>query len=340
MRPFGRGSGSKTLTPLRGALIGFGQVAEKAHVPAYRRDERFVLAAVVDSSAERRTAAENLVFGLKAYASLDELYAAEPALDFVDIATPPHLHAAQALDALERGLHVLCEKPLTFSTAELNALEAAAKKNRRSVIPIHNWKYAPLFLKLAELLDLKTIGKIRHTEWHVLRTKPAVTAAAKNAKGNWRTDPRSAGGGILMDHGWHAFYLIGGIARRAPNEVHGVLRGPKGAEEEAVCLVTYPESTASVRLTWRADTRRNHGAVYGEKGRIDILDDRLSVIRGAGDPGTHYVFPEPLSAGSAHPEWFAGSLDEFHAAISGEKRARSAFEEARDCRFLLDRLYA
>lgn len=328
------------MTPLRGALIGFGQVAEKAHVPAYKRDDRFVLSAVVDSSPERRAAAEALVSGLKAYPSLEELYANEPALDFVDIATPPHLHAAQALDALGRGLHALCEKPLTFSTAELEALEKAAKKRKRVVAPIHNWKFAPLFRKLEELIDLKAVGKVRHVEWHVLRTKPAVTAAAKGTKGNWRTDPREAGGGILMDHGWHAFYLIGGVTRSAPREVHGALHGPKGAEDEAVCLISYPEATASVRLTWRADTRRNHGAVYGDKGRIEILDDRLSVIRGAGDPGTHFVFPEALSAGSAHPDWFAGSLDEFHAAISGEKVPRSAFEEARDCRFLLDRLYA
>jgi len=322
---------------LRGALIGFGAVAENAHVPAYKLNEHFELVAVVDSSAARRKQAEKLVTGLKAYATLADLYENETKLDFVDIATPPHLHALQALEALQRGLHVLCEKPLTFSMDELKTLEKAAKKKKRVVYPIHNWKYAPIFKKLSELLDLKAVGKVRHAEWHVLRTKPSVTA---DAKGNWRTDPRAAGGGILMDHGWHAFYLVGGMTRNSPSEVHGVLRGPKGAEEEAVCLITYPESTASVRLTWRAASRRNHGAVYGEKGRIDILDDRLSLIRDANDPGTHYVFPEALSAGSAHPEWFAGTLNDFHAAISGKKEKRPAFEEARDCRGLLDQLYS
>lgn len=322
---------------LRGALIGFGAVAENAHVPAYRSDPRFELIAVVDSSAARRAAAEESVTGLKAYTSLADLYANETKLDFIDIATPPHLHAVQALEALERGIHVLCEKPLTFSMKELKTLEKAAKKKKRIVYPIHNWKYAPIFQKLSELLDNKAIGKVRHAEWHVLRTKPSTTA---NSKNNWRTDPRAAGGGILMDHGWHAFYLVGGMTRSSPTEVHGVLRGSKGAEDEAVCLITYPEATASVRMTWRAATRRNHGAVYGEKGRIDILDDRLSLIRDAGDPGTHYVFPEALSTGSAHPEWFAGSINDFYAAITGKKEKRPAFEEARDCRSLLDQLYS
>lgn len=323
------------MKPLRGALIGFGRVAENAHVPAYRRDPRFHLAAVADASPERRAAAEKLVLGLKTYATPDALYAGEPDLDFVDIATPPHLHALQSLEALERGLHVLCEKPLTFSMDELKTLARAAKKKKRVVYPVHNWKYAPLFLKLAELLEMKAVGKIRHAEWHVLRTKPAATAA-----GNWRTDPRAAGGGILMDHGWHAFYLVGAMVGDSPTGVHGVLRGPKGAEEEAVCLITYPESTASVRLTWRSAGRSNHGAVYGENGHIEILDDRLSVIRDAGDPGTHYIFSSALSAGSAHPEWFAGTLNDFHAAAMGKKEARPAFGEARDCRSLLDKLYS
>jgi hypothetical protein len=64
------------------------------------------------------------------------------------------------------------------------------------------------------------------------------------------------------------------------------------------------------------------------------------VIRGAGDPGTHYIFSSALSAGSAHPEWFAGTLNDFHAAAAGKKEARPAFGEARDCRALLDKLYS
>src|SRR5947209_1462615 len=103
---------------LRGALIGYGFIMEKGHAAAYRaRAEHDAgdveIVAIADVSPERRAAAQAAWPQARVYADHHALLDAEAGrLDFVDVATPPSDHAAVALEALGRGLHVLCEKPL------------------------------------------------------------------------------------------------------------------------------------------------------------------------------------------------------------------------------------
>src|SRR5688500_2923700 len=81
--------------PLRGALIGFGEVAEKAHAPAWRAAAGVEITAVCEARPERREAAKRAFPGVRVVAAIKDLAKAGP-LDFADVATPPHLHAEQA----------------------------------------------------------------------------------------------------------------------------------------------------------------------------------------------------------------------------------------------------
>ena len=85
----------------------------------------------------------------------------ETALDFIDVATPPHAHAEIALAALERGVHVLCEKPLTRTLAEARALVEAARAHRRVVFPAHNYKHAPVVKFAQQIVQSGRIGAVR-----------------------------------------------------------------------------------------------------------------------------------------------------------------------------------
>src|SRR6266404_5369062 len=89
-------------------------------------------------------AARAVAPGARLYADWRKLLARETEIDFIDVATPPHAHAAIALAALERGVHVLCEKPLTTTVAEARTLVDAARAHRRVVFPAHNYKHAPV----------------------------------------------------------------------------------------------------------------------------------------------------------------------------------------------------
>src|SRR5262245_47300418 len=128
---------------MRGVIIGFGEVARNGHWPGYASRSDATIAAVVDQSPERRAAAAALSPGLRTFESIGEL-PASLAIDFVDICTPPAHHAAPMLAAIARGWHALCEKPVVLDAGVLEDVRQRADAAGVAVVPVHNWKYAPI----------------------------------------------------------------------------------------------------------------------------------------------------------------------------------------------------
>src|SRR5690349_12332081 len=127
---------------LRGAIVGFGFISGNGHLPAYLDRRRRVgdveIVAVADACEERRAAARAALPEARIYPDHESLLEAEAGrLDFVDVATPPSLHAAVTHAALDRGLHVLCEKPLATSIEDARGMLAHAERARRVLFPCH-----------------------------------------------------------------------------------------------------------------------------------------------------------------------------------------------------------
>ncbi len=311
---------------LKGGLIGFGQVAEKAHWPVWKSRPDFEIVAVTDENPDRLSLAGNLLPGVKTYDSVASLLK-DTRLDFVDIATPPALHTPQVLSALRQNLHVLCEKPLTLNSSDLSRIRTLAAEKGKTVFTVHNWSAAPIFAKLFELVGEGAVGPVEHVELHTLRSRPAAQALP----GSWRT--RSGGGGIWIDHGWHASYLVYRLIRQQPRRVASKLRRPgAGAiEEAATVFIDFPSATALIHLTWSTGYRSNWGMVYGRGGSIELRDDELVLRSGADEK--RFSFPEKLSQGSAHPEWFDAMLGDFQKEITDP---RSRFENLAEAGFCAD----
>ncbi len=261
---------------LRGAIIGFGEVARNGHWPLYAKCRDAQIVAVVDRTEERRAAARDLRAGMATFATIAEL-AAGVEIDFVDICTPPAWHGEPMLDALARGWNVLCEKPLLLDLVELEKARGLANERGCAIIPVHNWKYAPIIRRATELLRLGAIGQLREVEIETLRSQDC--AAADPNHPNWRRDPAIAGGGVLMDHGWHAIYLARHWFGEDPDEVGASLNrpSPTEGEDEARLTLVFPGGTAKIFVTWRAGVRRNTMRLIGEQGEIGIDDDTLRV---------------------------------------------------------------
>src|SRR5258708_1497239 len=107
---------------LRGAFIGFGNVAVRGHLPGWRSRNDVTIVAAPDVVAARREAFFAACPDGRWYDTLGDLLASET-LDFVDICTPPGSHAALIEQVLDARLHVLCEKPLV--TRAVDALVVA-----------------------------------------------------------------------------------------------------------------------------------------------------------------------------------------------------------------------
>jgi predicted dehydrogenase len=300
----------------RGAIIGLGNVALEVHVPAFARRDDVAIVAVTDTDRARRRVAEASLPAARWYDSADELLTHEP-LDFVDICTPPSSHGPLTCRALERGLHVFCEKPLVVSRDELDRVTALAEATRHVVHTVHNWRHAPIIQRATELVREGMIGHVRRVVWRTLRTRAA--AAAGNGNGtNWRLDPALAGGGILTDHGWHAFYLLGGWLDDAPTSLRARVEqrraGASGVEDTATVEMTFPGATAEIFLTWAADRRDNVAEIVGTDGRIELHGETLALERNG--RVQRWTCPPALSNGSVHPDWFDPEVAEFLDALA------------------------
>src|SRR5258707_3257853 len=136
---------------LRGAFIGFGNVAVRGHLPGWQSRNDVTIVAATDAVAARREAFLAACPDGRWYGTLDDLLASET-LDFVDICTPPGSHAALIEQVLDAGLHVLCGKPLVTLPGDALVVAAAAASARRVVHTVHKWLEAPISLRSFALI--------------------------------------------------------------------------------------------------------------------------------------------------------------------------------------------
>ncbi len=318
---------------LRGAFIGFGNVAAKGHLPGWQSRTDVRIVAATDVLSTRRDAFLKACPNGRWYESVDDLLSGET-LDFVDICTPPSSHAALIRQALEADLHVLCEKPLVTQLADAQLVAAASARAGRVVYAVHNWLKAPICLKISALIAEGAIGGARSIRWRTLRTQPAVAVAPEGST-NWRVDPAIAGGGILLDHGWHALYCIVRWAG-APRGIAAVLEKRRfhesPLEDTATVALDLMSGSGHIYLTWAGEERANTIEIEGEQGQITVANDRVVLKTSSGEH--HWSCPPSLSEGSHHQDWFVGVAEDFRvAATAGDK---GNLEEAVLCAQLID----
>jgi predicted dehydrogenase len=330
--------------PLQGALIGFGFIAEKGHVPAYlAAPDQIQITAVADVCAARREKARQVLPHARIYPDTKTLLTAEARqLDFVDIATPPCDHAAIAHAAFEHGLHVFCEKPIATSAADARAMLDHATAAKRVFFPSHNYKHAPVIKAIRKVLESGEIGPIHLVTLDTFRTTHAKGVA--DWQPDWRRSRKTSGGGIAMDHGSHTFYLAFDWLASQPTAITAKMSNLStfDTEDNFSCTVTFPTGIAVAQLTWNSGFRKVIYTIHGANGAIKVEDDDIEVHR---KRAGGQVDVERLSAAShwmdaSHAEWFKALQREFVQAI---RMGQWVGQEARDaamCVQLIETAYA
>ncbi len=322
--------------PLRGAIIGLGNAAVYAHLPAWRRSEDFSIEAIVEPMPERAEIGRKLLPRAHIYPNIEALLS-ENAVDFVDICTPPCFHAELVLAACRSGLHVMCEKPLSIPEQRLTEIQQLAGRTDCVIFTVNNWKYAPLWVKVAELIQENRIGPIQSISLNVLR--PPNSGGGSS---NWRKCIDIAQGGILIDHGWHNIYLILSLLRELPSSMAvkmGSSSGNGACVEDTVDLaMRFHDAEARLHLTWQASCRRNFGTIAGGRGTLFVNDDHL-VLHSNGSAPVRFDFSEALSAGSHHPEWMEPVVRNFRREILDTGYRGANLTEAVWCSNLINLAY-
>ncbi len=306
--------------PLRGAIVGFGFIAERGHLPAYLgTPDRFAITAVADICSTRRALARRLVPQARIYDDASSLLAAEHgALDFVDVATPPSEHAAIAHAALDHGLHVICEKPIATTAADAAALLAHAAAARRVFFPSHNYRHAPVVKAVRALLDTGRLGKIHLVTLQTFR--PTHAKGVADWKPDWRRARQHSGGGIAMDHASHSFYLAFDWLGSYPSSVtaHVEHRAGLDTEDGFSCTATFPTGTAIANLSWNAGVRKVMYTLHGEHGAITVEDDDVQMA-----VGRESIVERSTAASdwmdASHVRWFTTLQSEFIEAIRADE---------------------
>ena len=272
------------MTRLKLGMVGGGNDAfiGGVHRIAARIDGAFDLVAGALSSTPERAAASAQALGLaRSYGSFEEMAQAEAALDdgidAVAIVTPNHVHAAAAIAFLERGIHVICDKPLTATMEDATALEAAVEKSDALFILTHNYTGYPMIRQARAMIADGQLGTLRIVQAEYPQDWLTEAVEAEGVKqAEWRTDPaRSGAGGAIGDIGTHAYnlacFVTGltgeklaadlqsfGAGRALDDNAHIMLRFNGGARGMLWCSQVAPGNENALKLR-----------VYGDKGGLE-----------------------------------------------------------------------
>lgn len=194
---------------LKWGVLGAGSVAQRRAMPAIQKATSAELHALFsrDAARAKQLAAEHNA--TKAYSSIDDLLA-DSELDAIYVSTPVNLHCEQVIAAAERGLHVLCDKPMALTPQECEQMIDACNTNNVHLQVCFLFRFHSCFQQIKAWVDENRLGQIVHGRMPFLK-KYLLTAD------EWRAQPDKGGGGCLMDLGPHSVdllrYLIGEVTK-------------------------------------------------------------------------------------------------------------------------------
>ncbi len=198
-----------TSPPVRIALVGAGRVCDYHHVPAIRLDPRAKLVAACDADEallERR----RREWGIDKLSTRFEDICADPEVDAVVIATPNASHRPIAVGAARAGKHIMCEKPLGLTAAEVREMYEAARDAGVVHMTAFTYRFAPAMRYIKHLVSSGALGRPRHFRSQRFLDWPETSWG-------WRQYKSQAGAGDLFDMTIHridfAIDLLGPIKR-------------------------------------------------------------------------------------------------------------------------------
>jgi predicted dehydrogenase len=250
---------------IKGAITGLGKmgISHAAILGAHSKAE---MVAVCDTSS-LVLSAFNKFSQVKTYTDYEKMINTESP-EFVIIATPTKFHYPMVKYALEKGLHVFCEKPFTLTSGQGKVLsDIALKKNLINQVGYHN-HFIGTFRELKRLLSKNILGTLVHFSGEAYG--PVVT----KEKGNtWRSKP-DEGGGCLYDYASHVINLIQDIIGK-PQKIHGSLLKSiysKGVYDAVYSLMELKNGLSGTLLVnWSDETYRKMSTsvtVHGKNGKI------------------------------------------------------------------------
>ncbi|MEP6842631.1 MAG: Gfo/Idh/MocA family oxidoreductase [Pseudolysinimonas sp.] len=317
-------------------VVGLGKMG-LSHLAMIRAHPDVEVVAVVDSVGYLLDVLSKYT-GLKTFGDLGDAMKAVD-LDAVIIATPTRLHAPMVRAALQNGVHVFCEKPLTLSAAEsIELAEFAEDRGLVTQVGYHN-RFVGAFREVKRLLDAGAIGRVTHVQ------AEAYGPVVLKSKGStWRSQ-RTEGGGCLYDYAAHPLDLLSWYFG-PPRGVGGTVLGSvfsENTEDEVFGTLFYDGGlSGQISVNWSDESYRKMttmvtitgtaGRIHADRQEIQVyLRDTAPVLEGY-TSGWNVKYTTELT----DPVWFylrgeeySAQLDHFIKRIqSGQTEGLNSFSNA------------
>ena len=326
---------------LRVGLIGCGRVSVMHLVPIFELEETQLVACCDIKKDRADKTAEK--YGAKAYYDYTEMLDKEN-LDAVHICLPHHLHAKVACAAFERGIHVLCEKPMDvdLQSAE-NAVRKAKEKNVLYGV-IFQCRYNNASQLVKKALDSGKLGKIISARSTLTWTRPDSYYAESDWKGTWDKE----GGGVVIDQAIHSIDLVNWLVGSEVDSVSCSManRGHRlvDVEDSAEGLITYKNG-----VKYGFYCMNNYGCdepieirLYCEKGKVAFGYDDAYVYYNDGTLEEAHQDENTVAYEGGKDYWgfqHAKQIKQFYRACLGEEALEISGEEALKTHRLIMEIY-
>ena len=340
---------------LRLAIIGGGPESwiGRMHRGAAEMDGWFRITAGVFSSDPARSRAAGIAFGLdpaRSYGRLDEMLQAEherpDGIDAVAIMTPNDTHYPYAAAALDAGLDVVSDKPVTHDFAQACDLAARARAQARLFAVAHGYSAYPMTRHARQLVRDGVIGPVRLVQVEYIQNGLAtrIEDGPQNNRLRWLLDPARSGQVLVMSaigcHAQHlASFVTGREVARVAADVGSLLPGRQVLDHVSALIEFDGGARGTFTVTQAAAGGENdiRLRVYGERGMLDWSHRELSYLRlalqgeavrtiGRGDT---FLPPEIVALGRTprgHPEGLREAFANIYAELAQERMARELRE--------------
>ena len=338
--------------PIRLGMVGGGTGAfiGAVHRIAARLDGHYQLVAGALSSTPEKARASAAELGLaRAYDDYTAMAKSEArrrdGIEAVAIVTPNHMHAGPAIEFLKRGIHVICDKPLTATMAEAKKLRSVAEKANALFVLTHNYTGYPLVRQARAMVEAGELGRLRLVQVEYVQdwlTEAAERSGSKQAE--WRTDPaRSGAGGATGDIGTHAYNLACFVSGLTPEALAAELStfvDGRPLDDNAHVLLRFAGGARG--MLWASQVAPGHEnglklRIYGSKGGLEWVQENPNQLwftpfgqpkrlLTRGGAGVGAAAARVTRTPPGHPEGYLEGFANIYAEAARAIRARQAGE--------------
>lgn len=292
---------------VRLGIIGLGNMGS-AHYKTCQEIERLEVTAVCDIDPKRIEK-----YSERKFTDSRELIRSG-CVDAVLVATPHYDHTTIGIDALENGLHLLVEKPISVHVADAERLIKSHKDKNKIFAAMFNQRTNPAYIKIKEMVASGELGEIRRMNWIIsdwFRTESYY------ASGGWRATWKGEGGGVLINqcpHNLDLFQWIGGMPDSVTAQVSFGKYHNIEVEDDVTAMLGYPNGATGVFITSTGEAPgTNRLEVTGENGKVVYENQKIVFTRNKVGMSE---FCKTSKEGFASPE---REMLEFHFDNSGEQ---------------------